>query len=70
VICDVEDRAALEVIEAIRSADPALAGRVLLVSGGAPPELSDRLAASGARVLAKPFGGRQLREALRELIGG
>jgi PAS domain S-box-containing protein len=70
VICDVEDRAALEVIEALRSADPALAGRVLLVSGGAPPELSDRLVASGARVLAKPFGGRQLREALRELLGG
>ncbi len=72
VICDLmlEGATGLDLIQAIRTAHPALGERVLLVSGGAPPELSDRIVAAGVRVLAKPFGGRQLREALRELLEG
>jgi CheY-like chemotaxis protein len=71
VVCDVmfEGATGLDVVEVIRAADPALGDRVLLMSGGAPAAVSERIARLGAKVLAKPFGGRQLREALRELIG-
>jgi PAS domain S-box-containing protein len=72
VICDLvlEGTTGLEVIEAIRQADPALAARVLLVTGGASRELGERLARSGHRWIAKPFDGRLLRDALRELLAG
>jgi PAS domain S-box-containing protein len=71
VICDLmlEGATGVDLVEAIRAADPVLGERVLLVSGGAPSEVERRLAGSGTKVLAKPFGGRQLREALRELLG-
>jgi PAS domain S-box-containing protein len=70
VICDLmlEGTSGLDVVEAIRQADPALAARVLLVTGGACPQLAERLARSGQRWIAKPFGGRLLRDALREML--
>jgi PAS domain S-box-containing protein len=71
VLCDLllEDCTGLDVVEAIRSVDPALGDRVLLVGAAAPPEIQHRLAATGARVLPRPIGRRLLREALREVIG-
>jgi PAS domain S-box-containing protein len=70
VICDVllEGATGLDVVEAIRRTVPALAGRVLLVTGGAPAEIREGLARSGLPWIAKPFRGRQLRQALRELL--
>jgi nitrogen-specific signal transduction histidine kinase len=70
VICDVmlEGKNGLDLVDELRRAHPALDGRVLLVTGGASPALAERLARSGVRWLAKPFGGRQLRDALRELL--
>ena len=71
IICDVqlEGATGLDIVDAIRVADPALAGRVLLVTGGTSEDVGARLAGSGLRCLPKPFGGRQLREALRDLLG-
>ena len=70
VICDVmlEGTTGLDLVESIRRTDPALADRVLLVTGGACPEVAERLARSGRRWIAKPFGGRLLRDVLREII--
>jgi PAS domain S-box-containing protein len=70
VICDVmlDGKNGLDLVEEIRRAHPALAGRFLLVTGGASPAVAERLARSGVRWLAKPFAGRQLRDALRALL--
>jgi CheY-like chemotaxis protein len=72
LICDVmlEGSSGLDLVEEIRCSHPALATRVLLVTGGASPEIAEQLARSGARWLAKPFGGRQLRDALWAILGG
>jgi PAS domain S-box-containing protein len=70
VVCDVamEGASGLQFLEVLRGAAPALAERVLFVTGCAAPEIPALLAASGARWLPKPFDGRQLRAALRELL--
>jgi PAS domain S-box-containing protein len=70
VVCDVamEGASGLQFLEALRGTAPALAERVLFVTGCAAPEIPALLAASGVRWLAKPFDGRQLRQALRELL--
>ncbi len=70
VVCDVmmEGPNGLEFLEALRRLEPALARRVLLVTGGASPPAADLLSACGAPWLPKPFDGRQLRHALRDLL--
>jgi PAS domain S-box-containing protein len=70
IVCDVamEGPSGLQFLDTLRGTAPALAQRVLFVTGGASPETSGLLAASGARWLPKPFDGRQLRQALRELL--
>ncbi len=70
VVCDVvmEGPNGLQFLEALRRQVPELADRVLFVTGGAAPGCADLLAASGVRWIPKPFDGRQLRQALRELL--
>jgi two-component system cell cycle sensor histidine kinase/response regulator CckA len=70
IVCDVvmEGPSGLDFLDALRGRAPALAERVLFVTGGASRETSDLLAACGAPWLPKPFDGRQLRQALRELL--
>ena len=70
VICDVmlDGKNGLDLVEEIGRTHPGLAGRFLLVTGGASPAVAERLARSGVRWLAKPFAGRQLRDALRALL--
>ncbi len=72
VLCDVtmEGPNGLDFVEELRRRAPELAEHVLLVSGGASAAVADRLSASGVPWIAKPFGGRQLRQALRELLAG
>jgi signal transduction histidine kinase len=71
VICDValEGGSGLELLEGILRVDPVLASRVLLVGDDVEPPFAPRLEECGARWLAKPFGRRQLREAVREIVG-
>jgi CheY-like chemotaxis protein len=71
VLCDLllEGSTGLDVVDAIRSVDPALGDRVLLVGAAAPPDVQHRLAAIGARVLPRTLGRRLLREALHDVIG-
>jgi CheY-like chemotaxis protein len=71
IVCDVmmEGLNGLQFLDALRRQAPALAGRVLFVTGGASRESADLLAASGVPWIAKPFDGRQLRQAVRELLG-
>ena len=70
VVCDVtmEGPDGLELLAALRGREPDLARRMLFVTGGASEAASRLLDASGAPWLAKPFDGRQLRQALRELL--
>ncbi len=70
VVCDVtmEGPNGLEFLDALRREEPDLARRVLLVTGGVSPAAGDLLSTCGAPWLAKPFDGRQLRRALRDLL--
>jgi len=70
IVCDVvmEGPSGLQFLEALREQAPELVGRVLFVTGGASPASADLLAASGAPWMAKPFDGRQLRQALKMLL--
>ncbi len=70
IVCDVvmEGPSGLEFLESLREQAPALARRVLFVTGGASPEAAGLLAASGVPWISKPFDGRQLRQALKELL--
>jgi nitrogen-specific signal transduction histidine kinase/ActR/RegA family two-component response regulator len=70
IVCDVvmEGASGLQFLDSLRREAPALAGRVLFVTGGPAPGDSALLAASGVPWIPKPFDGRQLRQALRELI--
>jgi PAS domain S-box-containing protein len=70
IVCDVvmEGPDGLQFLDALRRKAPALARRVLFVTGGASTGTADLLAASGVPWITKPFDGRQLRQALRELL--
>jgi len=70
VVCDVlmEGANGLQFLDALRLQVPELAGRVLFVTGGATSACMDVLAGCGVPCLPKPFDGRQLRQALRELL--
>jgi PAS domain S-box-containing protein len=70
IVCDVvmEGPSGLQFLDALRHQAPALAGRVLFVTGGVSRASADLLAATGAPWIAKPFDGRQLRKALKMLL--
>jgi CheY-like chemotaxis protein len=70
VVCDVAmpDGGGLALLDALREHAPELAGRVLFVTGGVPPEASELLARTNLPRLEKPFDGEQLRAALREVL--
>ena len=71
VICDVglEGSSGVDLLEEIRRLHPDLGARVLLVTGGMPAAVAERVERTGAPVLHKPFARRQLREKLRRLVG-
>ncbi|HEX9242480.1 MAG TPA: ATP-binding protein [Anaeromyxobacter sp.] len=70
VICDVglEGASGVDLLEQIRRRDPELGSRVLLVTGGMASAVAERVERCGARCLHKPFGRRQLREALQPML--
>ncbi len=70
IICDVglEGTTGVDLLEEIRRLHPGLGGRVLLVTGGMPAAVAERVERSGAPLLHKPFARRQLREKLRRLL--
>jgi PAS domain S-box-containing protein len=70
VVCDVAmpDGGGFALLDALREHAPELAGRVLFVTGGVPPEASELLARTNLPRLEKPFDGEQLRDALREVL--
>lgn len=71
IICDVvmPERTGLDVLAAIRAQWPALATRVLLITGGSISRTIDEgVEASGAPVLRKPFSFSELESALAALV--
>ncbi len=62
VLCDVTmpGLSGPEFFAAAVALDPDLALRIVLVTGGAPPDAADRIAALGARCLPKPLGSEML----------
>jgi PAS domain S-box-containing protein len=71
IVCDVlmDGPDGLELLDAVRRQAPPLADRMLFVTGGASARAVHLLEALGVPWLPKPFDGRQLRQALRDLLG-
>ncbi len=61
----------IQILETLKAERPALAARLVLMTGGSFTDAdSQRLAACGVPVLAKPFGAESLREAVTARLTG